>query len=335
MVSRQRRTHVVLVLVVVLVLIAAVAAACSAQASGTSSDSAGDAPAAPASSPTDGSQTGAGAGTAKSGANEDWDRIALALAWMRDTTPTEPVVVLLGGSAARESTIDDGSWRDQIEAKGGPRTLAWNMGSRNRTMAQNLAIVKKLPKVPTIIYVGINLGSFTSTQKSASITLPVPAPGAGDITLEQPHSYTRSKILSTAKKKALVRQWIADRYPVYKKNFSKNAALLADLIEYCAGVKDEDGKRLFRPVLFELPRNTQVIGGSLNAPSKKYREKCAALHAKYGVPWVSLVSSAKIPNSSFYDLWHLVEPGRKIWQDKLSGKTVSLLKAYGFDGGGS
>ena len=97
---------------------------------------------------------------------------------MRAETPTKPVVVLLGGSAARESTISDSSWRSQIVAAGGPETLAWNMGSRNRTMAQNLAIVKKLPKVPTVIYVGINLGSFTSTQKSASISLPSPAPGA-------------------------------------------------------------------------------------------------------------------------------------------------------------
>jgi hypothetical protein len=333
MVSRQRRTHVVLVLVAVLVLITAVVAACSAQASGTSSDSASGASAEAASSPTEGSQTGTGSASAKGG-DADWSRVLDALAYMRDEKPSEPVVLLLGGSAARESTIDDGSWRDQIQAKGGPRTLAWNMGSRNRTMAQNLAIVKRLPRVPTIIYVGINLGSFTSTQKYASITLPTPAPSAGDISLKQPHSY-QTKTLSTGKKKTLVREWIADRYPVYKKNFSRNAGLLEELIKYCRGVKDENGKRLFRPVLFELPRNTQVIGSALNAPRKKYRDKCAALHTKYDVPWVSLASSAKIPNSSFYDLWHLVEPGRKVWQDKLSGKTVSLLKAYGFDGGGS
>ena len=43
-----------------------------------------------------------------------------ALGYMQAVTPTEPVVVLLGGSAARESTISDASWRDQIVAKGGP-----------------------------------------------------------------------------------------------------------------------------------------------------------------------------------------------------------------------
>ena len=252
---------------------------------------------------------------------------------MRAEAPTKPVVVLLGGSAARESTISDSSWRSQIVAAGGPETLAWNMGSRNRTMAQNLAIVKKLPKVPTVIYVGINLGSFTSTQKSASISLPSPAPSAGEIPLQQPHAYKASKILSTTKKKALVREWLAKRYPVYKANFSRNADLLEQILKYCATVKDENGKRLFRPVLLELPRNSAVIGSSLNAPTTKYRDKCKQLAAKYKVKWVPQLAS--LPNSNFYDLWHLVEPGRKVWQGKLSAKTATLLEQYGFDGGGS
>ncbi len=50
---------------------------------------------------------------------------------------------------------------------------------------------------------------------------------------------------------------------------------------------------------------------------------------------MSHVSAAKLPNSSFYDLWHLVEPGRKTWQGLLSARTAALLKQYGFDGGGS
>ena len=62
--------------------------------------------------------------------------------------------------------------------------------------------------------------------------------------------------------------------------------------------------------------------------------KCAALAAKYGVPWVSFVSAARLPNSDFYDIWHLVEPGRTIWQKLLSAQgTAALLKQYGYDGG--
>ena len=93
--------------------------------------------------------------------------------------------------------------------------------------------------------------------------------------------------------------------------------------------------RGYRPVLFELPRDTAVIGSSLGAPTTRYRDKCKALAARYHVPWVSFVSAAKLPNQDFYDLWHLVEPGRTVWQNLLSAKTAALLKAYGYDGGGS
>lgn len=317
MVSHHRRTCVALALVTVLVLVAVVVAACSAQASGTPSGS-GEASAAATSSPADGSEAGAGPGAAKAGTNEDWDRIALALAWMQDNKPTKPVVVLLGGSAARECTVSDKSWRAQIVAKGGPETLAWNMGSHNRTMAQNLAIVKELPKdVPAIVYIGINLGSFTSPSKSATIRLPSTSPADGEWDLTQPHQYSRSKILTTAQKKAALQVWLSKRYPVFKANFSNNAAILARIIKYC---KDAG----YTPVLLELPRNSAVIGKALNAPTTKYREKCRQLAADNHVKWVPQL--ATLPNADFYDLWHLVEPGRTIWQAKLSVKTAGLLQ---------
>jgi len=86
-------------------------------------------------------------------------------------------------------------------------------------------------------------------------------------------------------------------------------------------------------VLFELPRNVPVVGSSLKAPTEKYRRTCKTLAAKYDVPWVSLVARAKLPNSSFYDLWHLVEPGRKVLQKLLSAKAAALLRQYETDGG--
>ena len=323
----HRRTCVTIGLVAALVVVAALAAACSAQATGGATGSltpgAGAAQAGGSPGPGD-----AAAGGGAKGADSEWTRVLKALAFMRANTPTRPVVVLLGGSAARESTISDASWREQIVAKGGPATLAWNMGSRNRTMAQNVAVVKALPKgVKALVYIGINLGSFTSAQKTASITLPSPAPTSSP-SLRQPHQYgTTTGILTMAKKRALVQGWLADRYPVYKSNFATSAGVLETLIKVCRA-------RGYKPVLFELPRNTDIIGGSLNAPTTKYRAKCKALAAKYGIPWVSLVNQARLPNSGFYDLWHLVEPGRTVWQGLLSVKTAALLKTYGYDGGG-
>ena len=328
MACSHRRTCVTVALVVALIVVAALAAACSAQATG----GAAGALTPSAGSTQAGSSTGSGdattAGSGAKGADSEWTRVLKALAFMRANTPTKPVVVLLGGSAARESTISDASWRDQIVAKGGPATLAWNMGSRNRTMAQNAAIVRALPPgAHAIVYIGINLGAFTSAQKSASITLPSPAPTESP-SLQQPHQYsTKTGIRSTNQKKAAVQVWLGDRYPVFKRNFGTSAGVLEKLIALCK-------KRGYKPVLFELPRNTDIIGGSLNTPTTKYRAKCKALAAKYGIPWVSLVNQARLPNSGFYDLWHLVEPGRTVWQGLLSSKTAALLKSYGYDGGG-
>ena len=170
MACSNRRVSVTIALVAALLLAAAAAAACSP---GATAESASLAPGAGGTRSTgaDGATDG-GAG-AKGASDADWSRVLAALAWMQADTPTRPVVVLLGGSAARESTISDQSWRDQIVARGGPETLAWNMGSRNRTMAQNVAIVRALPKgAQAIVFIGVNLGSFTSAQKTATIALP-------------------------------------------------------------------------------------------------------------------------------------------------------------------
>jgi len=323
MAPHHHRTRVTLALVAALVLATLLVAACSAQASGGSLGGAvsGDGASASAAA---GDGSAAAAAGAKAAAGDDWSRVLAALAYMRADVPTKPVVVLLGGSAARESTVSDKSWRGQIVAKGGPATLAWNMGSTNRTMAQNVAIVENLPQgVDALVYIGVNLGAFTSAEKTAqTIKLP-PAPAT--VSLQQFHKYT-DRVLSKTKKQALVRAWLADRYPVYKRNFATSASVLERLIKVC---KD----RGYTPVLLELPRHSSVIGSPLSAPTTKYRNKCKQLAAKYKVKWVPQLAS--LPSRDFYDLWHLVKPGREVWQTKLSVKTAALLKLYGYDGGGS
>jgi hypothetical protein len=305
-----------LVLLAGLLMLAALLAACSAQAttgipsSGSPSDSSG-------------ARSDDGAVGAKAAAGADWSHALQVVANLQDDPPSEPVVVLFGGSAARESTISDSNWRMQIRAKGGGGAAAYNLGSRNRTSAQSVALVEAMPKVPTIVYIGVNLGSFTSAQKTAEITLPA---AVTPLPPYKQHAYSQSHILSASAKKALVQSWLAERYPKFKLNYATSAAVLEKLVTSCLA-------RGLRPVLFELPRNTAIIGHQLDAPFARTRKTCQTLAAKYKIPYVSLVAQAKLPNSSFYDLWHLVEPGRKVWQNLLSAKTAALLKQYGYDGG--
>ena len=292
-----------------LIIVAAVVGACSSPAtssaasalSGTTSAGASGSPAAQ--------------GKAAAGVN-DWTHVLQVLAMLDRATPKDPVVVLLGGSAARESTISDASWAAQIAKQGGPAVGAFNLGSRNRTLAQDVEIVKHLP-AGTLVFIGINIGRFTEPPSSPQIVLPTsPA-----LSPYKQHQYSASNRLSDAQKKLMLKQWLATRYPEFKKHFKLNAALLTTLVKTCQA-------RGLRPVLLDLPRNTEIIGKALNKPVSRMTATCKSVAVAENVPWVSFVAQAHVPNAGFYDLWHLVMPGRATWQALLSAKTAELLKSY-------
>jgi hypothetical protein len=177
--------------------------------------------------------------------------------------------------------------------------------------------------MPGIVYIGVNVGLFTAPPSHPTLDLPQPT---ASLPPYRQHQYSQSKVLSVAKKKALLREWLTKRYPVFKDNYSSNLKTLEQLLVAC---KD----RGLSPVLLELPRNAAIVGRALDAPVARYTFGCRALAKKHDVPWVSFVSAARLPNADFYDLWHLVEPGRTVWQRLLSAKTVDLFKEYGRGGG--
>ena len=107
----------------------------------------------------------------------DWQHCVQVVANLRAKRPKIPLVVLLGGSSARECTVLDDDWERQIKKRSGYVVDAYNLGSKHRSYAQDLAFVKLLPKgVPTIVYIGINLGRFCLPPGSATVTLPRPKP---------------------------------------------------------------------------------------------------------------------------------------------------------------
>jgi len=265
--------------------------------------------------------TGVAPGSSDAGGGSDWAHVLQVVANLKAQPPAAPLVCLLGGSAARESTIDDASWSRQVTTLGGPPVVAYNLGSRNRTLAQDVELVRALPKTPGIIYIGINVGRFTAPPSHPTLDLPEPTQSLPPY---RQHQYSQSKILSVARKRALLAAWLAKRYPEFKKNYASNFKTLEQLLVAC---KD----RGLRPVLLELPRDTAIVGHALDAPVARYTSGCRTLAKKHGIPWVSFVRAARLPNADFYDLWHLVEPGRTVWQRFLSANTVDLLEKYGMD----
>jgi hypothetical protein len=84
-------------------------------------------------------------------------------------------------------------------------------------------------------------------------------------------------------------------------------------------------------VLVEMPLNQPIIGHAFDAACKTYRDSCRALAKKYGIPNIDFVDKLHLVNGDFYDLFHLIEPGRVKWQLRLSKTVVSLLARYGME----
>lgn len=252
-------------------------------------------------------------------AGSDWRHALQVVANLRAQPPRAPLVLMLGSSTVRESTVSDASWAGAVRRKGGPRIAAYNLGSGNQTFDQNVRLVSFLPRRPTIVFIGVDLIRFTAPRSTPSFGLPSPAavPSTYD-----PHRYSVRRILTIARKHQLVQTWLRDRYPVFRRQFDYNLGRLEAVIRACLN-------RGLHPVLLDTPRNTPLIGHSFDAPIARCTASCKALAARFSIPFVRLVSAARFSNGDFYDLWHAVEPARSKWQPLLAAETVRLLRGYG------
>jgi hypothetical protein len=246
---------------------------------------------------------------------EDWTHVLQVVANLRADPPDGALVVLLGDSIARESTVEDAAWTAQIAADGGTVAAAYNLSSRNRSLAENIALVKALPHTPTLVLIGVSLCSFTSPRTSATIQLPAPlVPLPSYIQ----HPYNEGSVLPDAEKSLLVGEWLKTRAPVFRRNAGSCARLLSRLVGLCL-------TRGFQPVLVEMPLNTRVIGHRFDGPVSRLRRECRAAAARWDVPFVRALARAGLVSRDFADLWHMVEPGRSICQGLLSARSATLL----------
>ncbi len=249
---------------------------------------------------------------------KDWQHCVQVVANLRANHPETPLVVLLGGSAARECTVLDRDWERQIQRRGGYVVDAYNLGSKHRTYAQDLAFVKLLPAgVPTIVYIGVNLGRFCLPAGTASIRLPPPRP----LPSYSQHVYSTKRIQSYSQKRSYVSYWLTARYPEFRANYSSELGILQKIIRACK-------RRHLRVALLDLPRDLPVIGSSLDAPVSRFHASCASLARAWSIPWLHFNAAAHYRDSDFFDIFHLVGPGRVKFQSILSDKTIRLLKQY-------
>jgi hypothetical protein len=261
----------------------------------------------------------AGAAHRLAPAGTDWKHTLQVVSWLKANPPNKPLVLMFGSSIVRESVTGDASWAAAVKSRGGGTVLTYDLGSTNQSFAQNLALVPHLPRVPTIVFIGVDVARFVAAPGTAAGKLPAPqAPPAS----YDPHRYSSSRSKTLAQKQALVKDWLARRYPVFKKNYAYNLGVLKKLVQAC---KD----RGLHPVLLDTPRNTAVIKSAWKKAIDRYTAGVRTLARQMGVPFVTMVASARFANTDFYDLLHAVQPGRAKWQKLLAAKTVALLKQYG------
>lgn len=247
----------------------------------------------------------------------DWLRSLYVVSDLSTYPSATPVVLLLAGSAGRECTFSDRSWADQILRRGGPRVVVRNLSSKNQTFTQDLTLVRQLPRgTPTLVFIGINVGRFNMPPTITFPTWAVPYERVDQ------HRYSKRRILSPERKERIAAEWMERRFPVFSQRFAYNLAALEQVVFACF-------ERGLHPVLLDLPRNTAVIGDRLDVPVGIYSRACQALAQGYGIPFVSFVSRAGLENEDFFDIAHLVEPGRAKWQLLLSDTTIALLTEYG------
>jgi hypothetical protein len=275
------------------------------------------------------SSVGASAAERRPSNAADWTHVFRVIRTLKRKPPKVPVIYLLGGSAARECTISDRAWAAEVRYIGGHRVRTFNLGSSGQTYAQSTTVVKLLPAVPSVVLIGVNLGRYMpqpvilATRGGEPLTPGAPAAARRARGYEQ-HQYHVAAILTDAQKRAMVPWWLTHRYPIFKDNFAGNVAELDQLIATCQA-------RGLHPVLVEMPLNQPIIGHAFDEPRKTYRDSCRALAKKYGIPKIDFLDKVPLVSGDFYDLYHLVEPGRVKWQLRLSKTVVSLLARYGMD----
>jgi len=237
------------------------------------------------------------------------------------TGSAPPAVYILGGSSARESIVGNANLATQIESAGGPAVRVLDLGASNQSYADDAALVKAMPAGPALVLIGVNQGRYTGSPTApggGSAAARAVLAGSGEVK----HRYSAKAILSDEKKTVLAARWAAEREPLFEKNYAANESALERLVRLCQ-------RRGFRPVLMELPVDLEIAGDTLGGVRARFRAGSRRLATRYDIPFLDFVADAGLRNEEFYDLFHLVEPGRIKWQKRLTTEVVPLLREYG------
>jgi hypothetical protein len=248
---------------------------------------------------------------------DPWGHDLQVIANLKERPPHRKVAFFLGGSAALEAMVSDESWSAQVQSLGA-NVLAYDLSSSNRTFAESLALVAALPRdaVRGVAFIGVSPACFDRAKTRANITLPPPA---FPLPEWRQHLWVRERMESDEAKRADVDYWNEKCLPHFRLYFRSQSRILGDLIEVCKA-------HHLRPVLIETPLNMAIIGHAFDTPIARVRSLCRELSVTHSIRFRQhAVRDARLLNTDFGDLYHMLDTGRVKWQRLMSGATARQL----------
>ena len=97
-----------------------------------------------------------------------------------------------------------------------------------------------------------------------AVHLPKPKPVSASY---QQYHYPGTHTLSTARKRALLSDWVSQSYPFFSTNYADNLALLGKLVKACR-------THGLQPVLLDAPRDTTIVSRTLAGPIDRVPLQC-------------------------------------------------------------
>lgn len=295
--------------------------------------------------------------------SDDQAFVSWSVGLAKKTPPSLPSVYVLGGSTAREALVSGPSLAKEIRKLGGPRTVAWDMGSVHQTFSQSLAIVDNLPARDAWVVIGVNIGRFAATADENLEQVD----GRGLLLRSEvlrryaashygrnrwnvgilPGIFTYFTDLARLHGDDLRRgHLVLTRYRLHRVSQKTRHSLRSKRRELKAWyrLRGADFHQYFsmnvalldlllarcrergmHAVLVELPLNRDVVQDGFDGPITTYQKSVRTLSARHGVPYLDFNRRLALPDAWFADLQHLVPPGRERWQRELASELVKLM----------
>ncbi len=279
--------------------------------------------------------------------------------------PAKPLVVLVGGSSARESIWSGEALANEIELAGGPDVAGRSLAGPHQSLGGSLAIIDNLPNTPTTVLYGINfhrLGGGMKQQfkqidgRELLLKSETLRRFAAERSAEYRRSYsilpgifqslaTRASALgsSVAQGRGLLITYdvhSTDRKPDLTPvelakvnrwiNSPERLRRLRKGFPEILALLDESllvaRRRGLDVVLVELPHNPAVSGTGFRAAQSYYQGHIRELAMKYGITYLDFSDDVDLTAADFHDLSHVKASGRTKWQMRLARELARLYR---------